>query len=67
MWNTIALEAKGDGDLLQAVRIKNTKTGEEKDLPANGLFFAIGDPEFVRRYQHSLTKFGSQVMNQQPN
>ncbi|KAG8993225.1 thioredoxin-disulfide reductase [Tulasnella sp. JGI-2019a] len=42
LFNTTALEAKGDGDLLQAVRIKNTKTGEEKDLPANGLFYAIG-------------------------
>ncbi|KAG8849187.1 thioredoxin-disulfide reductase [Tulasnella sp. 330] len=42
MFNTTALEAKGDGDLLQAVRIKNVKTGEEKDLPANGLFYAIG-------------------------
>jgi thioredoxin reductase len=32
-------------DLLQAVTIKDTKTGETKDLPVNGLFYAIGhDP-----------------------
>ena len=42
MWNTVATEAKGDGDLLNALRIKDTKTGEEKDLPVNGLFYAIG-------------------------
>ncbi|KAG8965952.1 thioredoxin-disulfide reductase [Tulasnella sp. 425] len=42
MFNSIAVEAKGDGDLLQTVRIKNVKTGEESDLPANGLFYAIG-------------------------
>ncbi|KAG8915808.1 thioredoxin-disulfide reductase [Tulasnella sp. 417] len=42
MFNTVTVEAKGDGDLLQSVRIKNVKTGEESDLPANGLFYAIG-------------------------
>lgn len=42
MFNTVALEAKGDGDLLQSVRVKNVKSGEESDLPANGLFYAIG-------------------------
>ena len=42
LWNTIALEAKGDGDLLNALRTKNTKTGEISDLAVNGLFYAIG-------------------------
>lgn len=42
MFNHTALEAKGDGDLLRHVRVKNLKTGEEKDLEANGLFYAIG-------------------------
>jgi thioredoxin reductase (NADPH) len=42
LWNTVALECKGDGDLLQAIRIKDTKTGAEKDLQVNGLFYAIG-------------------------
>ena len=45
LFNTIATEAKGDGELLNAIHTKNTKTGEEKDLEANGLFYAIGhDP-----------------------
>ncbi|KAH8831277.1 thioredoxin reductase [Flagelloscypha sp. PMI_526] len=42
MWNTVATECKGDGDLLNSLRIKNIKTGEESDLPVSGLFYAIG-------------------------
>ncbi|WVQ73756.1 thioredoxin reductase [Cryptococcus sp. DSM 104548] len=42
LWNTVATEAKGDGDLLNALAIKNVKTGETSDLPVNGLFYAIG-------------------------
>ncbi|KAE8216416.1 hypothetical protein CF319_g31 [Tilletia indica] len=45
LFNTAPVEAKGDGDLLNAVRLRDTKSGEERDLPANGLFYAIGhDP-----------------------
>lgn len=45
LFNTIAIEAKGDGELLTALRTKDTKTGEEKDLEVSGLFYAIGhDP-----------------------
>ncbi|KAH8913632.1 FAD/NAD(P)-binding domain-containing protein [Atractiella rhizophila] len=42
LWNTVPLEAKGDGDLLTAIKIKDTKSGQESDLPVNGLFYAIG-------------------------
>ncbi|KAH9831336.1 thioredoxin reductase [Rhodofomes roseus] len=42
LWNTVAVECLGDGDLLNNLRIKNMLTGEEKDLPVNGLFYAIG-------------------------
>lgn len=45
LWNTVPLEAKGDGDLLQSIEIKDTKTGETKDLPVNGLFYAIGESQ----------------------
>jgi thioredoxin reductase (NADPH) len=38
----VATECLGDGDLLQSLRIKNVKTGEEKNLPVSGLFYAIG-------------------------
>ncbi|KAE9396279.1 thioredoxin reductase [Gymnopus androsaceus JB14] len=42
LWNTVATECQGDGDLLKNLRIKNVQTGEEKDLAVNGLFYAIG-------------------------
>ncbi|CAI1727849.1 hypothetical protein SEUBUCD646_0O02730 [Saccharomyces eubayanus] len=42
LFNTIALEAKGDGKLLDVLRIKNIKTDVENDLEVNGLFYAIG-------------------------
>lgn len=44
-YNTVAVEAKGDGKLLQSLAIKDVKTGETSELPANGLFYAVGhDP-----------------------
>ncbi|KAJ1303277.1 hypothetical protein OPQ81_011474 [Rhizoctonia solani] len=42
LFNTVATECKGDGNLLNALRIKDIKTGVEKDLQVNGLFYAIG-------------------------
>ncbi|KAF9231013.1 hypothetical protein BU15DRAFT_90995 [Melanogaster broomeanus] len=42
LWNTVATECQGDGDLLNNLRIKNLLTGEEGDLPVSGLFYAIG-------------------------
>lgn len=42
LWNTEALEAKGDGKLLTGLDIINNKTKEKSLLPVNGLFYAIG-------------------------
>ncbi|KAJ6554896.1 thioredoxin reductase [Mycena vulgaris] len=42
LWNTVATECVGDGDLLSSLRLKNLLTGEETSLPVNGLFYAIG-------------------------
>ncbi|TIA90938.1 hypothetical protein E3P99_01299 [Wallemia hederae] len=41
-WNTVATEAIGDGDLLQALELKDTQSGETRKLDVNGLFYAIG-------------------------
>jgi thioredoxin reductase (NADPH) len=41
LWSSVVTEAKG-AEFLEAVTIKNLKTDEEHDLPAAGLFFAIG-------------------------
>ncbi|KAJ3285380.1 thioredoxin-disulfide reductase [Borealophlyctis nickersoniae] len=42
LWNTVPVEAKGDGRLLKGLVLKDTKTGEKRDLEVNGLFYAIG-------------------------
>jgi thioredoxin reductase (NADPH) len=41
LWSHVAVKALGD-DGLEAVRVKNLKTDEVRDLEAAGLFFAIG-------------------------
>lgn len=42
-WNTVAVDVLGkDGGHMNGVRLKNTETGEENDLPVKGLFYAIG-------------------------
>jgi thioredoxin reductase (NADPH) len=47
-FNTVAFEVKGEDKprgLMTSIRVKNVKTGEEEDLEANGLFYAVGhDP-----------------------
>jgi thioredoxin reductase (NADPH) len=41
LWNSEVVGVEGESKL-EKVEIKNNKTGEEKDLPADGLFLAIG-------------------------
>ena len=41
-WNTNAVEVLGDGKAMNAVRVRNNKSGEEDTLEARGLFYAIG-------------------------
>lgn len=45
-YNTVAEEVKGgDKGLMTSLRIKNVETGEQSELEANGLFYAVGhDP-----------------------
>ncbi|GAA5952059.1 hypothetical protein JCM10213_005351 [Rhodosporidiobolus nylandii] len=42
LWNTVPIEAKGDGEVLTTLRLRDTQSQEERDLEANGLFYAIG-------------------------
>ena len=41
LWSSVVTEAKGS-EFLEAVTVKDLKTDQERDLPAAGLFFAIG-------------------------
>jgi thioredoxin reductase (NADPH) len=59
VWNTVPLEAKGNGDVLTHVRVKDVKTNEERELPANGLFYAIGAPcSILTNLVWSITEHG---------
>lgn len=40
-WNTVVTEVLGD-DFITGLRLRNTVTGEEREIPAGGLFVAIG-------------------------
>ena len=42
VFNTVSLEAKGDGKLLNALRVKDVNTKDERTMPLSGLFYAIG-------------------------
>ncbi|KAJ1932200.1 thioredoxin-disulfide reductase, partial [Linderina pennispora] len=42
LWNTHVTEAKGDGDLLSHVVLKDAKTNATRELEVSGLFYAIG-------------------------
>lgn len=41
LWNTETLEVLGD-QVVEGVRVRNNKTGEEKEIPCTGFFVAIG-------------------------
>ncbi|WP_377475287.1 MAG: thioredoxin-disulfide reductase [Microcoleus anatoxicus] len=40
-WNTEPVDVYGNGKL-EGIRVRNTETGTESNLPVNGLFYAIG-------------------------
>lgn len=40
--NTSTVEVMGDGQVVNAVKVKNSVTNEEKEIPATGFFVAIG-------------------------
>ena len=43
LWNSVVEKAHGnEKGMLGGLAVKNVKTGEVKDVPVSGLFFAIG-------------------------
>jgi thioredoxin reductase (NADPH) len=45
LWNTVPTEIKADADGVNAVTLKDTRTGEKRDMPIDGVFIFIGfDP-----------------------
>ena len=53
-WNTEALDVYGDDLRLRGVRLKNNVTGEEQNLEAGGLFYAIGHTPNTSLFQGQL-------------
>ncbi len=41
-WNTQAIDVFGENGFMTGARLRNTHTGEESELAAKGLFYAIG-------------------------
>ncbi|KAI9759623.1 MAG: thioredoxin-disulfide reductase [Chaenotheca gracillima] len=56
-YETVATEVKGgDKGLMTSLRVKNVKSGEEEELEANGLFYAVGhDPATALFKEHVTT------------
>ncbi|KAJ1979961.1 thioredoxin-disulfide reductase [Dimargaris cristalligena] len=55
LWNTEAVKANGDGNLLTSLTIKNNKTNENTDLPVSGLFYAIGHTPNTQVFKDTVT------------
>jgi thioredoxin reductase (NADPH) len=41
-WNTTLVSVQGDGNLMNEVTVEDINTKEQKNIPAGGLFYAIG-------------------------
>lgn len=55
LWNTVAEECHGnEKGLLNALSIKNVKTGESSKLEVNGLFYAIGHDPATQLFKEQL-------------
>lgn len=52
-WHTEAVDAYGD-TLLQGLRLRDTQTGAERELPVRGLFYAIGHTPNTKLFQGQL-------------
>lgn len=54
LWNTRVVEVKG-GETLEAIVVEDTKTGERRELAADGLFLAIGHTPMTDLFKGKLT------------
>jgi thioredoxin reductase (NADPH) len=53
IWDTVVTEAIGE-QALRAVRVRNVKTGEEQELPFDGLFIFIGNKPNTDLYRGQI-------------
>lgn len=58
-YNTVAVEVtgeKGDRGLMTGLRIKDVISGEEQDLEANGLFYAVGHDPATKMFEGQIDR-----------
>jgi thioredoxin reductase (NADPH) len=53
-WQTEAVDVYGDVGPVKGVRVRNRQTQEERDIPAGGLFYAIGHTPNTALFQGQL-------------
>ncbi|WP_017661497.1 thioredoxin-disulfide reductase [Baaleninema simplex] len=53
-WNTQATDVYGESGKLQGLNVVNTQTGEESQLPVQGLFYAIGHTPNTQIFQGQI-------------
>lgn len=54
-WQTEAVDVFGDGLLMQGLRVRDTQSGAERELPVRGLFYAIGHTPNTALFQGQIT------------
>ncbi len=53
-WNTEAVDIFGDENHMQGIKVRNNQTGEESELQAKGLFYAIGHTPNTSLFKEQL-------------
>ena len=53
-WNTEAVDVFGENNRMTGIRVRNTKNGEETEIAAKGLFYAIGHNPNTSLFQGQL-------------
>ena len=54
IWDSEVKEVLGDGKFVSGVKLRNVKTGEEKDFPCQGVFLAIGHVPNTKIFQGKI-------------
>lgn len=53
-WNTEAVDIFGDDNHMQGIKVRNNQSGEESNLSAKGLFYAIGHTPNTSLFKEQL-------------
>ncbi|KAI9291769.1 thioredoxin reductase [Neoconidiobolus thromboides FSU 785] len=65
-WNTSCIEAKGDGNVLNQLKLIDNKTKEERSLDVKGLFYAIGHTPNTKPFEGILDLASDGYLNVKP-